>query len=125
MNINKILIVDDSKTSQMIIKKCFDIAGYADAEYFFAGDGIEAQQLLEVTTVDLLVTDLNMPNCDGMTLIEKILEKSNINNLKIIIVSSIADNAQNKKSDPILGAINKPLSPKKIINLMEANACLR
>jgi len=124
MKINTILIVDDSKTSQMIIKRCFDIAGYADVEYFFAGDGIEALQVLEETTVDLLVTDLNMPNCDGMTLIEKITANSNTNGLKIIVVSSIAGNAYNEKSEAVLGSINKPLSPKKIIEVLGVNSCL-
>ncbi len=123
MRIEKILIVDDSSTSRMIIKRCFEIAGFSEAEYRFAGDGAEALELLAESPFDLLVTDLNMPKCDGMRLLKEIENTFSRGAMKIVVVSGIACNIDRDSGGNILGVVNKPLSPAKVAAVMGGNSC--
>ncbi len=115
MKFKSILIVDDSPTSQMIIKRCFEIAGFGEAEYTFAGDGVEALQILSERAFDLLITDLNMPKCNGISLLHELRNKPQGREMKIVVVSSIAGNASDECNERIIGVIRKPISPRKII----------
>lgn len=117
MQFESILIVDDSATSRMIIKRCFEIAGYLECSYYEAEDGMMAISFLENNRVDLIVTDLRMPKMDGTTFIKKLKVYDFSRNIPIIVVSSI-------KSEPltiqlleegVMGIIKKPISPEKVI----------
>lgn len=120
----KILIVDDSATSRMIIKRCFEIAGYKNSKYFEAEDGLEALTFLEGNQADLIVTDLNMPKMDGQNLIKKLKIKVNSSSIPVVVISSVANEAISNDLIKlgIKGIINKPISPEKINNILgEAN----
>jgi two-component system chemotaxis response regulator CheY len=70
MNIPKaVLIVDDMKTTRIRLRKICTALGMS---VFEAGDGLEAIQLLKQGPVDLILSDWNMPNMDGMELLGKI-----------------------------------------------------
>lgn len=121
MSFKSILIVDDSSTSRMIIQRCFVIAGYADSKYSFAENGLDAfSRLKEDQSIDLILTDLNMPKMDGEILIKKLKLDSQTRKVPIIVISSIADSgveSELSKMD-ILGVIKKPISPAKVQELM-------
>ena len=59
--INTFLIVDDSSTARMIIKQCIEIAGFRDRAFIEARNGEEAWQIVQHVRVDMIITDLNMP----------------------------------------------------------------
>jgi len=69
---SKIIIADDSSTARMIVKRCMEIIGFHDAEYLEAEDGREVLQIISAHTVNILVTDLTMPNLDGIGLLKEI-----------------------------------------------------
>ncbi len=118
---DNILIVDDSSTSRMIIQRCFQIAGYDSAKYFFAENGLEAITVLQGDArIDLVVTDLNMPKMDGENLIKKLKINGKIGDLPIFVITSTADDQTEKelKGLGILGIIKKPVSPAKIIEII-------
>lgn len=121
MKYNKILLVDDSETSRMIIKRCLSIAGFGEAEYFEVEDGLEALTFFEENnTVDLIVTDLNMPRMDGNNLIKKLKVNARIKNIPIIIISSMGNELEPEelKKMGIVGVIQKPISPAKIVEIL-------
>ncbi len=64
----KILIVDDDEVYRDVLK---DAIGEADTELSVAASGEEALELLEASPFDILITDLNMPGIDGLTLLKK------------------------------------------------------
>lgn len=116
-----ILIVDDSSTARMIVKRCFDIAGFQDCKYYFAENGVEAMQILENDTVDLVVTDVNMPEMDGNKLIKKLKKDDKTKKITIIVISTM-DNIVIEDELAHLGikwVVKKPLVPAKIIKLFE------
>lgn len=87
----KILVVDDETDLQVLIKQKFrkKIRNH-EYEFVFAINGNDAlQRLEEHTDVDLVLSDINMPEMDGLTLLSKINEKNSI--LKSVIVSAYGD----------------------------------
>lgn len=121
MKYNKILLIDDSATSRMIMKRCLIIAGFRDVEYYEAEDGLDALTFFEEgNIVDLIITDLNMPRMDGNNLIKKLKANFKTKDIPIIIISSIGNEINNEELNKmgIKGVIQKPLSPIKIVNLL-------
>ncbi len=87
----KILVVDDEIDLQILIKQKFrKKIRNLEYEFVFAINGNDAlNQLQEHTDVDLVLSDINMPEMDGLTLLSKLKEKHSI--LKSVIVSAYGD----------------------------------
>ncbi|MDQ1266955.1 MAG: two-component system, chemotaxis family, chemotaxis protein CheY [Bacteroidota bacterium] len=108
-----ILVVDDSSSVRKFITLALKLKGY---KVITAMDGMEAMEKLSNNQVDLVVTDLNMPNVDGIKLIKSIREYPEYENLPIIILTSLT-----KEEDINLGMeagansyLIKPFNTKKI-----------
>jgi adenylate cyclase len=87
----RILVVDDEPDLEQLIQQKFrhQIRGGA-VSFLFARDGVEALTVLEANRdVDLVVTDINMPRMDGLSLLQKLQEKED--KLSTIIVSAYGD----------------------------------
>jgi two-component system chemotaxis response regulator CheY len=67
-----ILIVDDSKAMRAIVTRAVKAAGFGDATYREAGNGVEALAAIRATTPDLVLTDWNMPEMTGFELVKAI-----------------------------------------------------
>ena len=111
-----ILIVDDSETSRMIIKKCFTMTGDEDSTFLEAGDGIQALARLSNILVDLVVTDLNMPRMDGVTLLRKLRKGERTKALPVMVISSMGNDHldQELRDLNVTAIIRKPLTPFKV-----------
>lgn len=120
MAYERIMIVDDSSTSRMIIKRCFCIAGYEKSQYFEAEDGLAALNLLKDQQVDLIVSDLNMPRMDGATFIRRLKMKEDMSQIPVLVISSIGnDKVKDDLAGPnLLAVIRKPLSPTKVLDAL-------
>jgi two-component system, chemotaxis family, chemotaxis protein CheY len=108
-----ILTVDDSMSVRKFIALALKSGGY---RVISAVDGMDALEILPKEKVDLVITDLNMPNVDGFELVRTIRENSSYGNLPIIILSSLAD-TQYIERGMQAGAnsyIVKPFNMKKI-----------
>jgi len=117
MSIKKIVIADDSALARMFIRRCLEIAGLGDSEFFEAGDGAEALQRLKEVNADMLVTDLTMPNMNGIELLTRIAASPRLFGLPILVVTS-AGNEEQRKQLYELGAtqiLSKPLSPPMLV----------
>lgn len=121
MDFQHILIVDDSATSRMIIKRCFQMAGFQDSEYSEAEDGLKAMSVLQKESIDLIVTDLNMPKMDGNTFIKKLQIIDKTKNLPVMVISSMGNDKMDAdlKGEGVLGIIKKPISPEKVMEILE------
>ena len=80
----RILVVDDSTTMRRIIANSLKAVGFEDIVE--AGDGQQALETLD--GVDMLLTDWNMPNMDGLTLVKAVRANPATSGLPIIMVTS-------------------------------------
>lgn len=82
-----ILIVDDSATIRNLVKLALKIDGYNITS---AIDGQDALEKIGKINIDMLITDLNMPNMDGRELIKNVREIPEFAKLPIIVLSSLS-----------------------------------
>ena len=89
----RILVVDDEPDLEELIRQKFrHQIRDGTVAFLFARDGVEALTVLEANhDVDLVVTDINMPRMDGLTLLQKLQESEG--NLSTVIVSAYGDMA--------------------------------
>ncbi len=112
----KILVVDDETDLEILIKQKFrQKIRLKEYEFIFAENGRHAlEQLAQHTDVDLVLSDINMPEMDGLTLLLKLNEQNSL--LKSVIVSAYGD-MENIRTAMNLGAfdfITKPIDFKDL-----------
>ena len=106
----KILVVDDSAVVREGIK---DFLGKNGLNTETAVDGVDAlNKLRGDNSVKLVITDVNMPNMDGLTLAEKIRSELNNQSVKIIVLTTENSPAlkQRGKAAGVSGWIVKPFN---------------
>ncbi|MBP7552514.1 MAG: response regulator [Spirochaetes bacterium] len=120
MKYENILVVDDSVTARLIIKKCFDITGFSSSKYYFAENGLDALNIIKDNNIDLIITDMNMPKMDGSNFIKEMKSKDNKKSIPIVVISGITNPEVEEEliNMGIYGIIRKPISPAKIIELL-------
>lgn len=119
----KVLTVDDSATMRDMICHTLRSAGY---EAFEAEDGQKALDVLAAEKIDLIITDLNMPNMDGYGLIEQARAQPAYKYTPILMLTTESD-AQKKDRGRAAGAtgwIVKPFHPEKLVEVV-AKVCGR
>ncbi|MBK6680934.1 MAG: response regulator [Ignavibacteriaceae bacterium] len=82
-----LLVVDDSVTSRTLLLEILEFAGF---KVDTAEDGVEAYRMLMSKNYDLLVSDIEMPNMNGLDLTSKVRETSSLKNLPVILVTGLA-----------------------------------
>jgi len=107
----KILVVDDEQLLEYVIQQKFRQKIRAkEIEFVFAHNGKEAlEKIAEFPPFDLVLTDINMPEMDGLTLLEKLSQIDNT--LKAVVISAYGD-MQNIRSAMNRGAfdfLTKPI----------------
>lgn len=108
-----ILVADDSATIRKFVSTSLAMLGY---DVTIAQDGMDALEKLAGRPVDLVITDLNMPNVDGFEFIKSLRELDAYRAIPIIILSSLSS-PEDVTRGMALGAnsyINKPFEPKRI-----------
>jgi two-component system, chemotaxis family, chemotaxis protein CheY len=113
----KILTVDDSKTMRDMVGFTLRGAGFDVVE---AEDGVRALSVLEKTTVDLVITDINMPNMDGVTLVRRLRDISTFRSTPILILTT--EGGEDKKAQGraagATGWIVKPFAPDRLLQVV-------
>ena len=95
-----ILVVDDSITTRTLEKNILEAAGY---QVTIAVDGLEALKRLKADGIDLVVTDIQMPNMDGIALTQQIRETASFKGLPVILVTSL-ENQEDREKGMLAGA---------------------
>ena len=114
-----ILAVDDSPSMRGMIAFLLRDAGYDVLE---ADDGEKALALAENRTVDLVLTDQNMPNMDGLSLVTRLRELPAYRSVPILMLTT-ESSAEMKSKGRAAGATGwmvKPFDPEKLIAMLAA-----
>jgi two-component system, chemotaxis family, chemotaxis protein CheY len=118
----RILIVDDSLTARMVIRRCMEISGFQNACFHEASNGLEGLNVLKENPVDLILTDLNMPEMNGRSFIRRLKVSPRLNSIPVIVISSIAtgDEEADLLKSGASAVIRKPISPMSIMQAIES-----
>ncbi|MCK5915412.1 MAG: response regulator [Deltaproteobacteria bacterium] len=111
-----VLIVDDSNTMRKIVSRSLRQAGIDFDTILEAGDGLEALEVLGANKVDVVLSDINMPNMTGLEFLKAKSEDDAIKDIPVIMISAEtgADIIDEAKSYGAKGAIKKPFTPDLI-----------
>ncbi|MDX1764507.1 MAG: response regulator [bacterium] len=109
----KILIVDDDTITRKFVSFILRASGF---EVTCACDGLEALEMLALGTVDLVVTDLNMPKMDGLELIRNIRDDHRYATLPVIMLTTEGDAEarQAAAAAGVSGYLVKPVSGEEL-----------
>src|SRR5215218_2038441 len=109
-----ILVVDDYSTSQRLLGF---ILRQNDHTVVTAVHGLGALEVLAERAIDLVITDLSMPEMDGMTLLQELRSNSQFQSLPVIILTGSAyaqDNTRAKAAGATL-FLTKPVESEELI----------
>jgi len=111
-----VLIVDDSNTMRKIVSRALRQAGIDFSEILEASDGQEALDVLAKNKVDIVLSDINMPNMTGLEFLKAKAENAAIKDIPVVMISTEtgADIIDQAKALGAKGAVKKPFTPDLI-----------
>jgi len=114
----KILVTEDSSTMRALIASTIEAMG--DFVVIEAANGFEALRMLPREKVDLIITDINMPDINGLELISYVRNNPNYQDVPLIIISTEGSEKDREKG-LTLGAneyLVKPFDPQQLMQLV-------
>ncbi len=111
------LTVDDSKTIREMVSYTLKESGF---EVLEAEDGVQALAVLGEQKVSVIITDLNMPNMNGIELIRQLRAKPQHQFVPILMLTTESDDAkkQEGKTAGATGWIVKPFNPDRLLQVI-------
>lgn len=113
-----ILAVDDSASMRQMVSFTLKGAGY---EVIEAVDGVDALNKAKGKTVNMVLTDVNMPNMDGITLIKELRKLPNYKFTPMLMLTteSSGDKKAQGKSAGATGWLVKPFNPDQLLGTIK------
>ncbi len=111
-----VLIVDDSATMRTLIRKVLTMSGFDIGECFEGTNGREALDIVAREWVDLILSDLHMPEMGGLALVEALKQNPLWHTIPVVLITT-------ETREPVLlpllkhgikGYISKPFRPEEI-----------
>lgn len=121
MKTKTILIVDDEPRTRQGLKKMLEAWGAGSCRLVTADSGHAALQLLEAEAVDLMITDIRMPQISGLNLADRLREKAEAHRPSVILISGYAEFEYAREAIE-LGVVSyllKPIAKGKLIAAVE------
>jgi len=114
-----VLYVEDCKVTQLLLSS---IVNDIVESIIFADDGVDGYKKFLKNKIDLIITDYNMPNEDGLAMVEKIRKKDT--NIPIILISALDDLevATRALNLDINAFVKKPIDKDELLNAIEKTA---
>jgi len=118
----KILIVDDSKVTRSMAMYALRIDGF---ELFEAESSREALELMNRYPFDMIITDLRMPEVDGVELVRQLRRMPPYREVPVIMVSGFSgsDTRQLAFDAGVSSFLNKPFKPQQLQDLVRSVLC--
>ena len=117
-----VLIVDDSAAIRKILQRVLRQADLPVGAVFEAGDGKEALEALKAQPVGLVLSDINMPNMDGIEFLRNLKTNESWKALPVVMVSTEGSQAKVLEAVELgaAGYVRKPFTAEQIKEKLEA-----
>lgn len=111
-----VLIVDDSAAIRKILQRVLRQTDLPLGDIQEAGDGTEAVEILKNRSFGLILSDINMPQMDGLQLLARIKEMEHLKNVPVIMITT--EGGQGKVMEAVqlgaMGYVRKPFTAEQI-----------
>jgi two-component system chemotaxis response regulator CheY len=117
----RVLIVDDSPAMRSFIRRVMQVSGFEFDQCLEAGNGEEALNVLESEWVDVILTDINMPQMNGEQFVRHLEEDDCMRSIPVLVVST---DGTEKRIHQMLslgakGYVTKPFTPETLREELE------
>jgi len=114
------MIVDDSPVMRSFVRRTLQIAGLEMESCAEASNGAEALQKLAGAEVDLILTDINMPELDGEGLLRALRVDPELSKIPVVVVST---DSTEQRVDSLMalgarGYVKKPFQPERLSQVL-------
>jgi two-component system chemotaxis response regulator CheY len=115
MSLN-ILVTDDSLSMRAVIRKVIALSGIPVGECYEAANGRQALEVLSRNWVDVIISDINMPEMNGMDLLRELKNDSLLQEIPVIIVSTEGNRERIEEAAGLgaRGFLKKPFVPEEL-----------
>lgn len=115
-----VLIVDDSNSMRAVVKKVISISGFKMDKCVEASNGLEALEALTGNWVDVIISDINMPEMNGFELLGRLKNDNLLKDIPVIVITT--ESSDERKQDAfnlgVKGFIKKPFLPEEIRGML-------
>ena len=117
----RVLIVDDSPSMRAFVRRVMDLSGFEVDACLNAGNGLEGLALLEKQAVDIILTDINMPEMNGEDFLRHLEEHDRYRTIPVVVISTDATESRMQRMMQLgaKGYISKPFSPEALRSELE------
>ena len=111
-----VLIVDDSAAIRKILQRMLGQSGFALGKILEAGDGLEAMQKMKSDGAQLVLSDINMPNMDGIQLLHELKSSLEYRHIPVIMITTEGGEAKVMEAVQLgaAGYVRKPFTADQI-----------
>jgi two-component system chemotaxis response regulator CheY len=115
-----VLIVDDSPLMRKMLLRVFRMAELDFAAVHEAGNGIEALAVFARESIDLAFVDINMPEMNGLTLIQRLGELGKLKSTRVVVISTERNEARIERLSRLgIHYLSKPFKPEDVCMMLE------
>jgi len=111
-----VMIVDDSAAIRKILRRVLQQAEIPLGQVYEAGDGAEAVESLKQQKVQLILSDINMPNMDGLQFLSQLKAKPEWKDVPVIMITTEGSQAKVLEAVQLgaAGYVRKPFTAEQI-----------
>ena len=111
-----VLIVDDSASMRAVIKKIVTISGFQMDKCLEANNGREAMEVLSTNWIDIIISDINMPEVNGLELLEQLQKNETLKEIPVIMITTEGSTERMQEAFKLgaKGFVKKPFLPDEI-----------
>lgn len=111
-----ILITDDSSTMRAMIKKVIKLSGVQISNLYEASNGLESLKILSKNWIDLILTDINMPEMDGIEFLKTVKKDELLTSIPVVMITTEGSDAKIEEAFSLgaCGFVKKPFTPEEV-----------
>jgi CheY-like chemotaxis protein len=114
----KVCVVDDEETIREIYSTALEASGY---EVFTAVDGQEGFSVIKKNKPDIILTDIMMPEIDGLTMMRKLKKDPELSNIPVVVMTNV-DNTETSlaagRLNPYFYLVKSLFDPQKVVSIV-------
>lgn len=115
-----VMIVDDSETMRQVLRRVVEMSGVPVGEFHEADNGGSALKVLRDTWIDVILSDINMPEMDGVELLKQLKQDKVFKRIPVIFITTESSEARRREAKElgVAGYIKKPFVPETIREIL-------